>query len=235
MWEGENHLNKTVNIFKGSAFSLKMLFVIIFAGEGTHFAINTILALASVNTNPEVSSGNVFTSLLAFMAIVLPLYMFKRMLNAGASRRDYYAGLMVTYLLMAAAFSVFNIIWLGLEKNVFVQFKTYFNYIDIFNWGRYGMVGMFIYQLSAYMLIIAFLNMLFSSFKNKLGIALYFLFAAAISVSMSIGELRGAVYELIYFLLFSPNMLLGVIITALLTIVFFAAGWWFVKRWEISN
>lgn len=235
MWKGVNHLNKTMSTLKGSALALKMLFVIIFGGEGIHFVVNTILALANINTNPEVSSGNVFTSFLAFMPIVLHLYMFKRMMHIGSSRRNYYSGLIVTYILMASTFSIFNIIWLGLEKNVFVQFKTYFNYIDIFNWGRYGVVGLFIYQFSAYMLIIAFFNMLCSFFRNKIGIALYFLLAAVIAVSMSIGQLRGIVVELLHLLLFSPNLLLGVIITALISILFFATGWWFVKRWEISN
>lgn len=226
-------MGRIIGVFKGTLIALKRPLQVILILEGIDFVLDMVLCLIGVQNNNEVSAGNIVTVFLVVMALVIPLYFFKRILNLGATRRDYYLGSMFTYSIISAIFSLFNIIWLSLERGLLNQLRLHYNIITIFGWDRYGVLGMFFYQLAAYLLLIAFLNLVVSSLKNILGIIMNFLLVAAIAVSLSIQTLRIGVIKSLKILIFNPDILTGFILTLVLSIILFGIGWYFTKRREI--
>lgn len=226
-------LSRLLSVVKASYGVLKFYLMILVGLVAIAFFINLLLGIVGVNRTTEVSSGNIATVFLLMIAGVLPLYFFKRIINLGASRKAYYFGTMLSYVLWVAGFSVFNIIWFLLEQNIFIKYKSYFNIIEIFGWDRYGVIGMFIYQFSTYLFIVAFFNLVFSCMRDTMALGLYILLAAAISISMSISFLREAVYKGIAILFFNPNMLPSTMLTLALIVLLFMAGWFFTMRREI--
>ncbi|MDT0125879.1 hypothetical protein Q9R46_24710 [Paenibacillus sp. RRE4] len=216
------------------AHSLLKLYLFIVVGlEGLHFLINSILGISGLNQNPEVSAGNIATSFLLLMAIILPILLFKRILNLGASRGEYYIGSIATYLLFTVIFSLFNIVWYLLEINVFVNYKTYFNIIEILNWDQHGIWGMFIYQFGAYLLAISLFNFVVISLKSKLGIVLSLIIAGGLSAVLSIKALRVVFVDGLMDIIMNPNIVVGTMLTLVASVFFFAIGWYFISKKEI--
>ncbi|MBK3493944.1 hypothetical protein JFL43_03535 [Viridibacillus sp. YIM B01967] len=226
-------MSRLLSVVKGSYGVLRVYLMILVGLVAIAFFINLLLGIGNINRNSEVSSGNIVTIFLLIISGVLPLYFFKRIINLGASRKEYYFGTIIAYIFWVAAFSVFNIIWFLLEQNVFIEYKSYFNIIEIFGWDRYGVIGMFIYQFSTYLFIVAFFNLVFSCFRDRLALGIYILLAAAISVSMSISSLREAVFKGVAILFFNPTILPSTILTFALIGLLFMAGWFFTTRREI--
>ncbi|KWX75505.1 hypothetical protein AMQ84_17980 [Paenibacillus riograndensis] len=216
------------------AYSLLKPYLFIIVGlEGLHFLINSILGMSGLNQNPEVSAGNIVTSFLIIMAIILPIFLFKRILNLGASRGEYYIGSIVTYILFTAVFSLFNIVWYSLEINVFVNYKNYFNIIEILNWNQHGKWGMFVYQFADYLLAISFFSFIVTSLKSKLGIVLSLIIAGVLSSILSIKALRTVFVEGLAAVIMNPNIVVGTLLTLVAASFFFVMGWNFISKREI--
>ncbi|WP_340018494.1 hypothetical protein [Paenibacillus sp. FSL H3-0457] len=220
-------------VIVGAYSLLKLYLFIIIVLEGLHFLINSILGISGLNQNPEVSAGNIVTSFLIVMAIILPIFLFKRILNLGASRGEYYIGSIATYLLFTVVFSIFNILWYLLEINVFVKYKNYFNIIEILNWDQHGILGMFIYQFGAYLLAISLFNFIVTSLKSRLGIILSLIIAGGISSILSIKALRTVFVERLIDVIMNPNIIVGTMLTLVVAVFFFAIGWCFISKKEI--
>jgi hypothetical protein len=228
-------VSKLLGVFRGTFLILKWYLVGIIGIELFATVINAIIGAAGVPNNTEVSPGNIITVFLLVMPAVLPTFTFKKLLALGASRKDFYVGSMLTYLFWAIVFSVFNVIWLYIEDHVLEQHKHYLNILTTFGWDTHGVFGAFAAQLAAYMLVIACIHLLCSCVWHQIGIALYVVLAALISISMSIGELRSEVVKGLSVLLFNPNLLNGIAMTVVTIVLLFACGWWFTKRRETAK
>ncbi|WP_025027577.1 hypothetical protein [Caldalkalibacillus mannanilyticus] len=225
-------MSRVKKVFIGSYAALKMYLFIITGLVGVVFLTNFILGITGISAHPEISSSNIATIFLLFMAGVLPLYFFKRIMNLGASRKDYYYGTMIAYVFWVAIFSVFNIIWFLLEKHIF-EFKRYINIIEAFGWDRYGILEMFFYQFFAYLFVVALFNLLFSGVRDKLAIPLYIILVAFVSMSMSISTLRDSVFQVLGFLFFNPSLIFSTLLTCIVIGFLFLFGWFFTARREI--
>ncbi|MFD1776088.1 hypothetical protein [Paenibacillus rhizophilus] len=226
-------MTRVRGVVNGAYSLLKPYLFIIIGLEGLHFLINSILGMSGLNQNPEVSAGNIATSFLIVMAIILPLILFKRILNLGASRKEYYIGSIVTYLLFTAVFSFFNIIWYLFEINIFINYKNYFNIIEILNWNQHGKWGMFVYQFATYLLAISFFSFIVTSLKSKLGIVLSLIIAGVLSSVLSIKALRTVFVEGLTAVIMNPNIVVGTLLTLVVAGFFFAMGWYFISKKEI--
>ncbi|NPC94199.1 hypothetical protein HOO54_18730 [Bacillus sp. WMMC1349] len=227
-------MNPIRSVCKGSFTFIKPYLYIFLALEFIHFFINIILAAAGINNHIEVSHANVFTAFLFIIPIFLPLFVFKYVLYLGASRKSYFLGIVYLFIVSTCIYSIFNIVWYFFEKHVLIEYKDYFNLIDIFDWNQFGVSGMFLYQFSAYLLVISFLFLLFSAFWCKKGIVLWMGTATVIAVSMSIGQLRGMTTEIVGFLLYNRVLWISVVCEIALTLMIFLCSWkLFVKQRQI--
>jgi hypothetical protein len=227
-------MNQMIQVIKANYISLRLFFLITFAVELISVLINLLIAMSGVDNSTQVSPGNIITVFLVVMPIISSLYLFKRLINLGATRRDYYLGTIGTYILVAAVFSVFNIIWFAVENHILNRYFDFLNIISIFHWNSTGIVGMFLYQFVAYLVVISFINLIVSCFTDRTGIILYIALIAVTSISMSIGTLRATVAQVLSFLLFNPVITVDLSMSMAVVLILFMCGWWFTRRRQVA-
>lgn len=109
------------------------------------------LSLGDNGENTQVSAANLLTVFLLFIGSVLPAGLFRRVMNLGATRKEYYAGMLLVYALWSAIFAMLNIIWLQIEIGFIRNYENTFNILEIFGWSQFGIVGMFVYQFICFL------------------------------------------------------------------------------------
>lgn len=228
-------MTRALGVFKGTYLILRMYLLALIGVAAVTALINFIIRAASVSNDAEISLGNLITVFLVIMPVLIQVFMFKKLWVLGASRKDIHSGALLTYLFWTTAFALFNMLWLLAEDHLLEQYRTYLNIIKIFNWDMHGLLGIFVHQLGAYLLVVSFLHLLSSCFWHRLGIGLYVVLGAFLIIAMSISSLRGEVVEWLSVLLFNPNPLVGFVLSVAVALLLFAGGWWFTKRREVAN
>ncbi|SFK89381.1 hypothetical protein SAMN03159341_1024 [Paenibacillus sp. 1_12] len=181
--------------------------------------------------NSSPSAANLITLFLIFvLGSVLPVSFFKRVINLGATRKEYYLSILLVYTLWAALFAVLNIVWFQLKLNLIRNYEHTFNILEIFNWDQFGIAGMFIYQFGAYLFLLALLNLLFSGLHHPVGRVIWAAFIAAIPVFTSIAQLRHKLADGLLTLLFYDSLLQGFGLTFIIACLLLLGGWWFTAR-----
>ncbi|RKN85431.1 hypothetical protein [Paenibacillus ginsengarvi] len=177
----------------------------------------------------RLSDGNMLILILPFIAIVLPLSYYKRIVHLGASREHYFKGLQLVFIVWAAAIALLNCLWYGLEVNVLRNYMNTIDLIEAFHWDSFGLAGSFVYQTAFYLMVMALLCMLVSGSYHPGGWLLWALLLAAIPVGTAIASLRVHVVSFFQALLFNDSLALGVGFNLLLYSVFTAGGWLFTR------
>ncbi len=224
-------MNKLIVILKASFLQLKLYLYVILGVVAVSILSNIIVSLSTgPGENPQVSAANVLTVFLIFVGSILPLQLFKKVVNLGSTRKDYYYGILVVYVLSAAFFAVLNTVWFQLENSFIRSYETTYNILEIFGWSQFGITGMLIYQFGAYMLLLSLLSLLFSGIRHVLGWVIWVVILAAISVFTSIAPLRHKLANGLMVLLSNDSLLAGFGLTLLIACVLLAGGWWFTAK-----
>jgi hypothetical protein len=221
-------LSKPMFHMKSSFLLLRFNLWIVFGIVAINIIVNSIVSLSmGGNDDPQVSVANMLTVFLIVIGIVLPTGYFKGIINLGATRKEYYSGLLMVYTIWSAIFAVFNI--LGLKLEIGFNWNT-FNILQIFHWDQFGVAGMFVYQFGVYMLLISLLSLLFSGLRHIAGWVIWAALVAATPIFISIAPLRHKLVGWLQTLLFNDSLLQGFGWTFILSCVFLAVGWWFTAR-----
>ena len=224
-------MSKTGAMMKASLLQLRIYLLCVTGFIAAGLLANVIVYLADASDDMTgVSIANQFLIFLLFVASVLPAAYFKRIINLGASRKQYYFGLLAIYLIWAAAFSVINVLWIKLETGLFRGHLEAFNILEIFHWDQFGVAGMLVYQFGTYLLLMSLLNLLFSGLRHWAGWLIWAVLVAAIPVGTSVPSLRPYVVDGLKALLFNDSLLRGFGLTMILSFVFLAGGWFFTRK-----
>ncbi|RUS48897.1 hypothetical protein [Cohnella sp. AR92] len=224
-------MDKTTVLLKATFLQLRLYLWIIVGVLAVSVITDLIISLAMGNgENSSVSAGNLLDVFLIFVGSVLPVSFFKRLIYLGATRKEYYVGVLFVYAVSAAVFAIFNIAWLQLEKDVIRSYEHTFNILEIFHWDQFGFGGMFGYQFGAYLLLLALLNLLFSGLRHAAGWTIWAVLIAAIPVFTSIAALRSKLTDGLQTLLSNDSLLQGFGLTFGAACLLFAGGWWFTTR-----
>ena len=216
---------------RASFLQLRIYLWIILGVVGLSILSNIIVSISmGGGGNPQVSAANLFTVILIFIGSVLPGSFFKRTINLGATRKEFYNGILVVYMLWSVFLAVLNILWFQLEVNFIRNYEHTFNILDVFQWSQFGIVGMLVYQFGAYMLLLSLLNLLFSGIRHILGIIIWVSLIVLIPIFTSISSLRGMLADGLLALLFNDSLLQGFGLTVVIACLFLAGGWWFTTR-----
>lgn len=190
-----------------------------------------IVSLFSYNRDRSIlSDGNVLILILLFIAVILPLRYYKRIVHLGASREHYYRGLHFVFAVWAAAIACFNTLWYELETGVIRNYMNTVDLIEAFHWVDFGLVGSFLYQTAFYMMVMALLCLLVSGYFHPAGWLLWVLVLVAVPVGTAIPSLREQISSFFITLLANESLPAGVGFNLLLYAVFAAGGWLFTKR-----
>jgi hypothetical protein len=190
-----------------------------------------IVSLSMDNSGgTRLSDGNILIVILLFVAVVLPVRYYKRIVHLGASREQYFKGLQSVFAVWAAALALFNSLWLVLEVNVLEKYSQYIDLIKVFRWDNFGFAGIFLYQFVFYLMVMALISMLISGYQHPLGWLLSALLIAAIPIGTSIASLRVHVGSFFQALLFNDSLLKGAGYNLILYLIFTAGCWYFTRR-----
>jgi hypothetical protein len=226
-----SRLNKITAQIKASQIVLRNYLYSIVGFIVISFLVNFIIALfVDSSDNTQVSPANMLVIFLIFVGIVIPVSSFRRMMNLGATRKEYYIGSMSFYILWAAVIALINVIWQPLEREYIIPHYPTFNILEIFQWDQFNYLGSFLYQFVIYLTLITLFNLLFSSLRHYLGWVIWLIFLAGIPVSMSIAALRHKVSAGFSDLLINDSLLQGLALNLGFVIVFILAGWWFTSK-----
>ncbi|WP_127529782.1 hypothetical protein [Paenibacillus kobensis] len=224
-------MNKIAVLTKASFLQLKLYLLIILGIFAVSLITDLILSLSmGAGENSSVSAGNLFTLFLIFVGSVLPVSFFRRIINLGATRKDYYVGILIIYALWSLIFAVFNIAWYQLEINWIRDYEHTFNILEIFQWDQFGVAGMLVYQFGAYLFLLSLLNLLFSGLRHAAGWVIWAVFIAAIPILTSIAPLRSKLVDGLKTLISNDSLLQGFGLTLALACLLLAGGWWFTAR-----
>jgi hypothetical protein len=139
-------------------------------------------------------------------------------------------GILFIYAIWSAILARLNILFLQLETGLIADYQQTINILTVFHWDQFGVLGMFVYQFGAYMLIISILNLLFSGLKQVARWILLVIVITAIPVGTSIASLRHEVAYGLTNLLFNDSLLQGFGLTFILSCLLLAGGWLFIRR-----
>ncbi|MFC5405332.1 hypothetical protein [Cohnella soli] len=224
-------MNKLKMLLKASRLQLRLYLCGVAGLVAISLLVDIILLLSlPEGENSHVSASNIMTVFLVLASTVLPFASFKRIINLGATRKEYYTGLLISYVFWAIIFAVFNIAWLKLEIGLSDSLHSrYMNILEIFHWDQFGVAGMFVYQLGIYLLLMSVFNLLFSGIRHVTGWILWVVFIAAIPIMTSIPTLRSSLGDGFKVLLYNDSLLQGFGITFLSSCVLFTCGWLFTR------
>ncbi|CAM3537334.1 hypothetical protein [Marinicrinis lubricantis] len=229
-------MNKTTVLIKASFIQMRIYLWVILGAIAVSVISNTIVSLAlGEGESSNVSYANFLSIFLLFAGSVLPSLFFKRVINLGASRKEYYLGLLSIYMVLSAVFAFINVIWLQVEDRVLGQLYTEnLNILTVFHWDDFSIPGTFLYQFAVYLLLLSLLNLLFSGLQQVAGWVVWVIFIAAIPIFTSIPSLREILADGLSALLLNDSLLQGFTISIILSILLFAGGWWFTVRRPIA-
>jgi hypothetical protein len=179
--------------------------------------------------NTRLSDGNLLILILPLIAILLPLGYYKRIIDLGASREQYFRALQFVFAFWSAAIALFNSLWFVLEVHVIRKYTNTVTLIEAFHWDDFGVAGSFLYQTAFYMMAMALLSMLISGYYHPIGWLMWALLIAAIPVGTAIPSLRVHVVYFFEALLFNGSLAAGVGFNLILCLVFVAGGWLFTR------
>lgn len=224
-------MSKFLMMLRASWLQLRIYFIVIFALVLASIMANVVVwFFVAPEENSMVSPMNTLTVFLLFAGSVLPAALFKKLINLGASRHEYYQGLILTLAVYAFVFALLNTVWFPIEAQFLGSLATHINIIEVFGWDQFGFIGMFLYQFGAYMMLLSLLALLFSGLKHVLGWIIWVVLIAAIPIGTSVSSFRPKVAEGFLTLLFNDSLWQGLGLTLLFSLVFLMGVWLFTRK-----
>jgi hypothetical protein len=173
--------------------------------------VHVILAVngADMRYQSELGSANFLYLLPVLCAILIPARNFRRLINLGARRDDFFWGSLFTYGLLAAGVSLANIAMYYafdltvLRMNIFDGLRL--NLLDVWGWSAQGAVVAFLRQGAFLFLVMVFFHTLTLLHEWWIGWVADGLIIAIISVFTPIEPLRNAEYAFFRAILFQPG------------------------------
>ncbi|MDR2547805.1 MAG: hypothetical protein LBC96_09975 [Lachnospiraceae bacterium] len=171
-----------------------------------------ILEKAGVFRNPPgnmtVSFGNYLFLAVILGAIFIPAWNFRRIMNLGGKRRDFFLGCAATYVIMTAAVSLICVILFYTYDRLMVSLLYRGGTLDImywFGWINNGVIVAFIQQFAFLLLLAVAIHTLWAVQDKWYGWCADIAIVAIISVFTPIAPLRAALVWFFNLIIFHPN------------------------------
>lgn len=166
-------------------------------------------------------TGNTLWLLIPLAAIVISARNFRRIVNLGGKRGNFFTGCFITYLILAAAVSLVNILLFYTYDQFLLNTRSFeiLNLLSAFGWTAHGPVIAFFQQFAFFFLFAVFTHTLTALQDSWIGWAADILIIAVIAVFTPIEPLRAVLYNFFEMILFHPSALLQII-----TCIALAAG-----------
>ena len=200
------------------------------ASNRISYIVTALVVVCATSSGETVLSNGNYTWLLAvFAPFFFVFYDFSKLMHLGASKRDYFAGCLISYVLLAFCISLLNtLIHLIIDPAYSAQ--TVINMMDVCRWTENGIVVAGLQQMLFLLLVMVFLHVLLSMQAHWYGWLTDAILVAIISVFTPIAPLRAVLGQFFGLVMFNSNALLHIGICLLLSAALSLAGLVVLKR-----
>jgi hypothetical protein len=215
--------------------NLKVPYVIAGVTAGlllVNIIVYVILALNGVDTSDQgfISCGNAFWLLPVLAGIFIPAKNFRRTINLGAKRGNFFWGSLECYAVLSTAASFANV-FIYYAIDMYIKKTGYFdrnffagiiNLAEVFGWTRHGVIAAFLQQFAFLFLFAVFTHTLTAMQDKWYGWLTDVLLIAIISVFTPIAPLRSALVWFFTLILTHPNAFLQIFACLILAIAIYS-------------
>lgn len=200
------------------------------ASNKISYIVTALVVLCSTSSGETVLSNGNYTWLLAvFAPFFFVFYDFSKLMHLGASKRDYFAGCLIGYVLLAFCISMLNTL-IHLIIDPAYPAQAVINMMDVCGWTENGIVAAGIQQMLFLLLVMLFLHVLLSIQAHWYGWLADAILVAIICVFTPIAPLRAVLGEFFSLIMFNPNALLHIGVCLLLSAALSLGGIAVLKR-----
>lgn len=200
------------------------------ASNKISYIVTALVVLCATSSGETVLSNGNYTWLLAvFAPFFFVFYDFSKLMHLGASKRDYFAGCLIGYVLLAFCISMLNTL-IHLIIDPAYPAQAVINMMDVCGWTENGIVAAGIQQMLFLLLVMLFLHVLLSMQAHWYGWLADAILVAIICVFTPIAPLRAVLGEFFSLIMFNPNALLHIGVCLLLSAALSLGGIAVLKR-----
>ena len=200
------------------------------ASNKISYIVTALVVLCATSSGETVLSNGNYTWLLAvFAPFFFVFYDFSKLMHLGASKRDYFAGCLIGYVLLAFCISMLNTL-IHLIIDPAYPAQAVINMRDVCGWTDNGIVAAGIQQMLFLLLVMLFLHVLLSMQAHWYGWLADAILVAIICVFTPIAPLRAVLGEFFSLIMFNPNALLHIGVCLLLSAALSLGGIAVLKR-----
>ncbi|MDR2572608.1 MAG: hypothetical protein LBD23_20270 [Oscillospiraceae bacterium] len=213
-------MNKSLVVAKINFRNIKLAYIITAITMGVLLAQDIVFILLDyfdVFRNPEgnmtVSFGNYLFLALILGAILIPARNFRKMMNLGGKRTDFFRGCAVNYVIIAALISFACIIFYYTYDRFVVSVFYRGGTLDVlfwFGWLENGVIIAFFRQFAFLLLLAVFVHTLTAAQDKWYGWLADVVIVAIISTFTSISALRPALIWFFNLIIFHQNTFLQI-------------------------
>ena len=182
------------------------------------FMVLSLFGIHAGKDQTQVAMGNYLYLTVILGAVFLPTIHFRKMMNLGGKRDDFFRGCALTHIITAAAVSLAGVVLYYTYENFIITYYSgeTLNVLYWFGWIDNGPVVAFIRQFAFLVLLAAVAHTLSAAQDKWYGWVADALIIAVVSVFTPVAFLRQALIAFFYLVIFHPNAILQ--ITACLAI-----------------
>lgn len=200
------------------------------ASNKISYIVTALVVVCATSSGETVLSNGNYTWLLAvFAPFFFVFYDFSKLMHLGASKRDYFAGCLIGYVLLAFCISMLNTL-IHLIIDPAYPAQAVINMMDVCGWTENGIVAAGIQQMLFLLLVMLFLHVLLSIQAHWYGWLADAILVAIICVFTPIAPLRAVLGEFFSLIMFNPNALLHIGVCLLLSAALSLGGIAVLKR-----
>lgn len=174
-------------------------------------------------TSDGVSAGNYFCLIIIFAPIFIVGKHYKKLINIGAKKMDFFRGCVINYIVFAVVVAIINMLFHYLVNPMLYGDRAYelLSYSTAFGWADNGIVAFFFYQLGSYILLSLIIHT-FVLYQNMwIGWVADVVLAAVLSTFIPIACLRVVLISFFNTFVFNPSAFLQLIYSLILGTVIY--------------
>ncbi|HIV19540.1 MAG TPA: hypothetical protein IAC82_09600 [Candidatus Merdivicinus intestinigallinarum] len=200
------------------------------ASNKISFILTALVVLCATSSGEVVLSNGNYTWLLAVLTpFFFVFYDFKKLMHLGASKKDYYAGCLISYGFLAFCVSLVNTL-IHLLIDPLYPAKTVINLMDVCKWTENGIVAAGFQQMCFLLLVMVFLHVLLSMQAHWYGWLTDAVLAAIICIFTPIAPLREILSGFFQIIMLNGNAILHIGVCLLLSAALSLVGLVVLKR-----
>ena len=194
------------------------------------FILTAIVVLCATSSGETALSNGNYTWLLAGLTpFFFVFYDFTKLMHLGASKKDYFLGCLISYVILAAGISLVNTM-IHLVTDPAYSARTVINLMDVCRWTENGMAAAALQQMLFLLLLMVFLHVLLSMQAHWYGWLTDAILVVIICVFTPIAPLRAVLAGFFQLIMLNGSAVPHICICLLLSAVLSLGGLAVLKR-----